>query len=124
MHAAQALSYSRQLLSRSIRGWKGEEAHGDEYQFQLLHVGLVPQALPKVEAVHVLVNETERVCLSRIHPHEWCYIHIFVMKEARYVNFIVEPLQETSAEYSVQAQAVVATHRNDPGNIERHVGTI
>ena len=64
MHAAQALSYSHQLLSRSIRGWKEEEARRDEYQFQLLHVGLVPQVLPKVKAVHVLVDETERVCLS------------------------------------------------------------
>ena len=63
----------------------------NEYQFQPPHVGFLPQVLLKVEIGHVLIDETEWVRLSRVHPHEWHYIHIAVVKEAPYVNFVVQP---------------------------------
>ena len=98
--------------------------HGNEYQFQSLHTRLIPQVLSEVEAIHILVDETERVCFSRVHPYERYYIHIFVVKEATYESFVMKPLREMSAAYSAQALAVVATYRNHPSDIERYVGTI
>ena len=67
----------------------------NEYQFQPPHVGFLPQILLKVEIGHVLIDETEWVCLGRVHPHERHYIHIAVVKEAPYVNFIVKSLQQS-----------------------------
>ena len=67
----------------------------NEYQFQSPHVGFAPQVLPEVEAIHILVDKTKRVCLSRVHPHERHYIHIAVVKEAPYVNFVVKSLQRS-----------------------------
>ena len=94
VYAIQALSNIYQLLSRSIRGrclvW--ESAQGDEYQLQLPSIGFVPQVLFEVEAIHMLVDKSKRVCLSRIDPQEWYYIHISVVKEAAHANFIVKPL--------------------------------
>jgi len=70
----------------------GEGGYGSEYQFQLPRVGFVPQILPQVEAVHIHVDETERVCLSRVHSQERCYVHVSVVKESPYVNFVAKPL--------------------------------
>lgn len=67
----------------------------NEYQFQPPHVGFLPQVLLKVEIGHVLIDETEWVRLSRVHPHERHYIHIAVVKEAPYVNFVVKSLQRS-----------------------------
>ena len=98
--------------------------HGDKYQLQPLHSGLVLQVLPEVEAFHELVDETERVCFRRVHPHEWCYAYISVVKNAAHANFIVKPLREMSAVYSVQAHTIVTTYLNDLRDVERYVGTI
>ena len=65
---------------------------GNVYQLQPPSIGFVPQVLFKVKAIHMLVDDGERVCLSRENPHEWYYIHIFVMKEAAYANLVVKPL--------------------------------
>ena len=43
--------------------------------------------------MHVLVDETKRVCLSRIYPHQRYYVYILMVKESAYVNFIAKPLQ-------------------------------
>ena len=43
--------------------------------------------------MHVLVDETKRVCFSRIHPHQRYYVFILMVKESAYVNFIAKPLQ-------------------------------
>jgi hypothetical protein len=40
------------------------------------HVGFIPQVLLKVEVVRVLIDESEWVCLSRVHPHERHYCRI------------------------------------------------
>jgi hypothetical protein len=37
---------------------------GNGYQLQPVHVRFTPQALPEVEVLHVLIDESERVCLS------------------------------------------------------------
>ena len=63
----------------------------NKYHFRPLHVRLIPQVLLEVEAVHVLIDETERVCLSRVHANERYYVHIFV-KEAVHMNLVVKPL--------------------------------
>ena len=65
----------------------------NEYQFQSPHVGFAPQVLPEVEAIHILVDKTKRVYLSRVHPHEWHHLHISVVKKGARANFIVKPLQ-------------------------------
>ena len=68
------------------------EWDGDEYQLQPPHVGFINQVLLQVQAVHILVDETERMCVGRVYPHERCYVYTFVVKEGPYVNFIVKPL--------------------------------
>ena len=65
---------------------------GNGYQLQPPHVGFIPQVLLEVEAIHVLVDETERVCLSRVHSHERYYVYIPVVKEAACTNLILKPL--------------------------------
>ena len=70
--------------------------HKNKYQFQPAHAGFVPQVLSEVEVVHVLVDESERVLLSRVHPHERHCVHISVAKEVAYANFIAKPLQGNS----------------------------
>ena len=65
---------------------------GDKYQLHLPHVGIIPQVLLEVEAIHKLVIETEGVCLGRIHTHEEFYAHTLVVKEAPYVSLVAEPL--------------------------------
>jgi len=64
----------------------------NEYQLQPAHVGFVPQVLPEVEAIHVLVDETERVCLGRVNPDERYYVHISAVKEAACANLVEKPL--------------------------------
>jgi len=75
MHVVQASRNLRQLSSRGIRGSMSSRKRvykaRDEYQLQPPHVGFIPQVLLEVEAIHVLVDETEGVSLSRVHPHEW-----------------------------------------------------
>jgi hypothetical protein len=70
--------------------------HGNKYQFQLAHVGFIPQVLSEVEVVHILVDESERVFLGRVHPHERHCIYIPVAKEVAYVDFVIKPLQGNS----------------------------
>ena len=53
---------------------------------------VVDQVLLEVEVIHVLVDETERVYLGRLHSHEWYYVYISVVKEAACTKFIEEPL--------------------------------
>lgn len=88
------MGYSYQLLPRSIRGLVDDRGrvYGD-YHLQPSHVGSVPHVLPEVLAVHVLVDETEWVCLSRVHSHERYYVYTPIVKEDARVNFIAEPLQ-------------------------------
>ena len=66
--------------------------YGNQHQFQLPRVGFVPQILPQVEAIHIPVDETKRVCFSRVNPHERYYVHALVVKEGPYVNFVGKPL--------------------------------
>lgn len=62
------------------------EWNGNKYQFQLPHVVSAPQTLPEVKVVHILVDETERVRLCRVHPHERYYLHASVAKDAVHVD--------------------------------------
>ena len=50
--------------------------------------------LPEVEALHILVDETERMCLSRVNPHKRYYAHVSTVEEAVYVNLIGKPLRD------------------------------
>ena len=75
----------------------GESAQGNEYQLQFLSIGFVPQVLFEVEAIHILVDESERVCLTRVDPHELYYIHTSVVKEGTGANFVVESLWGVSS---------------------------
>ena len=52
----------------------------------------VPQILPEVKVVHILVDETKRVFLGRVHPHERYHLHTPVVKESVRVDFILKPL--------------------------------
>ena len=54
--------------------------------------GFVLQVLSKIEVFHVLVDESERVLLGRVHPQEWYCICILVAKEVTYVDFVAKPL--------------------------------
>ena len=63
------------------------------YQLQPACIRFVPQVLSEVQAVQILVYETKRMCLGRVHTNERYYIHTPVVKEAGYVNLVVEPLQ-------------------------------
>lgn len=47
----------------------------------------------EVKTIHILVNKTEKVRLSRVHPHEGYQLHTPVVKEVVRVNFIVKPLR-------------------------------
>jgi len=69
----------------------GEEVDGNGYQLRLIHGVLVLQVLSEVEAVHVLIDETERVRLGRVYPHKRYHVYILV-KEDPYANFVVELL--------------------------------
>jgi len=66
--------------------------HGNKYQLQPPHVGFIAQVLLETEAIHILVNETERVCISRVNPDERYYVHISALKVAACANFIEKPL--------------------------------
>lgn len=70
---------------------------GDRHGHQLkpVRIGLVPQVLSKIEAFHILVDETEGVCLGRVHSYEWHYVYTAVMEEGPYVKLILEPLRGT-----------------------------
>ena len=48
----------------------GEGVQENIYHLQSPHIGLILQVLLEIEAVHVLVDETEGVYLSRVCPHE------------------------------------------------------
>ena len=65
---------------------------GNEYQLEPPGVGVIPQILSKVEAVHGLVQETEGVSLSRVHPNKRYDVHTSVVKEGPYVDLVLEPL--------------------------------
>ena len=65
---------------------------GNKYQLQPAHVGFVPQVLPEVEAIHVLVDETERVCLGRVNPDERYYVHISVVEGVPCMSLAEKPL--------------------------------
>ena len=72
----------------------GDGVRWNVYQLQSLYMGLIPQVLLEIEAVHVLVDETEGVRLSRVRPHEYYHAHASVVKEATHANLIVIPLQD------------------------------
>ena len=65
------------------------------YQLQPPRVRFVLDVLSEVEAIHVLVDEPERMYFSRVHPHERYYVHTSLVKEVGYMNFMVKPLQGT-----------------------------
>ena len=77
-----------------VGGWPIKR-DGSEYQFHPLHVRLVSQVLPEVEAIHVLVDETKWVGLGRVHPHEWNHLYVPMVKQGPYVNFVAKPLRES-----------------------------
>jgi len=52
--------------------------------------------LLEVQALHILIDETERVSLSRVNSHERYHVHISTVEEAMYVDFIAEPLCDVS----------------------------
>jgi hypothetical protein len=83
------------LLSRSIRGLMETRGRG-AYQLQPPHVGLIPQVLPEVEVVRVLVNESEWVRRGRIHSHERHYVYTPEAEEVACVYFVTKPLQGNS----------------------------
>ena len=122
VHTVQASSYFCQLLSRRIRGLV-ELVHENRYQFQPLRVGFVLQVFSKVQTVHILVDEAERVGLRRIRPHEWYCLHIPAAKKGAYVNFIMKPLQGiVSSAFSAECgcnvprrleRCRISTHSND-----------
>lgn len=85
----------------------------NEYQFQPPHVGFFLQVLSQVKAFHVLIDETERVCLGRVHSHERYRDHIFIAEEAAYVHFIVEPLRGIS-------DVPLGTSDRVPRRLEQH----
>jgi len=62
------------------------------YQLHPPRVWFVPQVLPQVETVHVLVDKTEGVVLSRVYPHKWYYAHVLLVEEGPHVNLVVKPL--------------------------------
>ena len=66
------------------------------YKLQLPHIGTIPQVPLEVEAIHKLVNETEGVCLGRVHTHERHYTHVSVVEEAPHLSLVVKPLQDVS----------------------------
>ena len=63
------------------------------YHLQPSYVGLVLHVLLDVQAVHIFIDETERVCLVRVHPHKRYYVYIPTAKESAHVNFVAKPLQ-------------------------------
>jgi len=69
---------------------------GNGYQFQRPHAGLIPQVLLEVQALHIFIDETERVGLSRVDSHEGYHVHIPTVKEAMYADLIAEPLCDVS----------------------------
>ena len=69
---------------------------GSGYQFQRSHIGLIPQVLLEVQAVHILVDKTEGVSLSRVNSHKRYHIHISTAKEVMHANLIAEPLCDVS----------------------------
>jgi hypothetical protein len=71
----------------------------DRYKFQPAYVGFILEVLSEVEIVHVLVDESERVLLGRVHPHERHCVYISVAKEITYANFVTEPLEGNSQHY-------------------------
>lgn len=95
---------------------------GNQYQLQSILVWRAPQVLPHVEAVHELVDETERVSLGRVHSHEWRYVRLSLVEEGPHLNLITEPLVQLLA--VKPTHDVVATHCDNLGDVERHVATI
>lgn len=63
------------------------------YQLQSPHVGFALHVLPEIETVHVLVDKSEGVASSGIHPHERHHVDTSMVKEAAYTNFVVKSLQ-------------------------------
>ena len=72
----------------------GEGMQGSKYQLQPSHVGTIHEVL---QAIHVLIDETEGVCPSRVHPHKRYYVHAFVVKEGPHVNLVVKPLWDVNS---------------------------
>lgn len=97
--------------------------HGNRYQFQPLCIGFILLILPEVQAVHILIDETERVHFSRIHSHEWHCLHISAAKEGAHLGLIGKPLQWDRQQYT--PQTMVTTYRHNLSDIElRHIATI
>ena len=97
MHAFQAPSHPNQLSLRGIRGSiTGRRCAGSGYQFQRSHVGLIPQVLLEVLALHIHIDETEGMSLSRVNSHEGYHVHISTVKEVMHVYLIAEPLCDVS----------------------------
>jgi hypothetical protein len=92
------------------------------YQVQLPHVGLIPQVLPKVEVVRVLIDEYEWVRPSRVHSHERHYVHIPVAKEVTDVDLVAKPLRKVLTVCPTEATAT--TYSDDLVNVERHIAPI
>jgi hypothetical protein len=64
----QAVIKKHQPRADGFRG-EGEGRGGMRTSLaQPPHVGFIPQVLLKVEVVRVLIDESEWVCLSRVHP--------------------------------------------------------
>ena len=89
--------------------------NGNGYQIQPVHIVFVPQVLFEVEAVHVFIDETKRMCLSRVHTNEWHHVHALLVKEGPHVSFVAEPLQR-----DYQYSSCIGCGRNVPRRPERH----
>jgi hypothetical protein len=48
----------------------------------------------------VLVDESERMLLGRVHPHERHCAYIPMAKEMAYADFVTEPLQGNSQHFT------------------------
>lgn len=70
--------------------WRGVE--GNKYQLQPPGIWFIPQVLFEVKAIHILIDEGERVCLGGVDPHEWYYINVSVVKEVAYAGLSIKPL--------------------------------
>ena len=71
--------------------WYEEGTRENGHQRHPPNVGLIPQLLPEVEAIHILIDKAEGVDLSGVHPDEWYGAYVLV-EEAQHLKFVVEPL--------------------------------
>ena len=92
-HRAIRISFRREA---SDDLYLGEGVQGNDYHFQP-HAGFPLQIPPEVEAIHILIDETERVFLSRVNSHERYYVHIPTVKDTMYASLIVKSLCDVSS---------------------------